>query len=320
MNSIFLNNVTLVDAAYLSYHGRPIGVSVSPVFLVSGSVSNDEEVVVDFSKCKKIIKDMIDDQENGFDHKLWVDPESNALTGLRHSNDSVHLQTEFLALSVPQNAVRYVPNLTTNVHTFLPYVATEMENFLNERMAYLGVDVQVSIPMPEPVNQAGLCMLYNLNSGDIETESFKYTHGLPKSSSWGCQNILHGHESFVTVGGGDDIGRMDLIERILKFVDGAYLYDETLEGYSIHDGAGEGDFGTSHYYVTARGAFSLSLSHKVQTIGIEGAPTIENITTFVAKTFAKELEAAGVTLLAVSEGLWKGSCIHRPNGKWIDNG
>lgn len=76
-STLFIGNLTTIDYAYIhptryTIKGGSLNLSVE----VTGDIEPVENVVVDFGTIKKKIKSLIDDKEEGFDHKLWV-PENH---------------------------------------------------------------------------------------------------------------------------------------------------------------------------------------------------------------------------------------------------
>jgi 6-pyruvoyl-tetrahydropterin synthase len=70
-STLFLNKITVIDHALINREGLVQGGSYNLSVKVSGEVKGEEQVVVDFSKLKSSIKNLIDDTEKGYDHKLW---------------------------------------------------------------------------------------------------------------------------------------------------------------------------------------------------------------------------------------------------------
>lgn len=320
--SIFLSNVTLIDAAYIDSTGRPRGLSVSPVFEVRGAITGDEQVVVDFSKCRKMLKTLIDDRESGYDHKLLVDTDYTLITAVRDNTANADvmgysIKTDFVDLSVPINAIR-ITSLgwadPSNLQQMLDSLAADMSSWLTDRLKDLNVIVTVHLPAPYGAVTAPA---YPVKPTDcVIRQPFSYTHGLPFSSSWGCQNILHGHTSFIDVVVPKENRHLAraLLQSIADALDNIYIYDTTHADY-LFEGL---NFRTAvHQYTTERGPFRLTLNG-VSEVGLPCAPTIENIVTHVARTYAPGLIDAGCTTLAISEGLWKGSLINRPDANWMD--
>lgn len=321
---MFLSNVTLIDAAYVDHEGRARGISVSPLFEVSGAVTEDEQVVIDFSKCRKMLKALIDDKEHGYDHKLWVD--RNDVSQFLTTSAGTELHTPYFDMLAPRNAYRVTSLYPEDFHkrdihtqrssslrTLLKQVAEDMGQWLTEQLADLNVIVKVQLPRP-----VGTSTYEMYGTGGYTCRRhFSYTHGLPASSSWGCQNILHGHTSFIDLIGPDDTIEK-LSSQIQDALDNAYFYDSANVNLF---GQGTGKLGLS--YTTERGLFNLRLhepentGHPVRCYPLNCAPTIENIVEWVADRFAQQLEASGVVALAVSEGLWKGAVIKQPTCDWV---
>lgn len=319
-SSIFLHEVTLLDCAYIDYAGIPCGLSVNPIFTVSGSTNNSESVVVDFSKCKKVIKELIDNMQTGFDHKLWVDPNHDRVTGIQQTPDGLtHVLTSNMSMVAPTTAFRFLPDLLTGVIAedmessirLLYNIEQALSQYLTENMSYLGVTVDVCVPEPEPTDMTRIAD--HLGVADFAVDMFDYVHGLPDSSSLGCQNPVHGHSSFVFLGQSDHDLQMpnvsELANRIADYLHSSYLYDVTNEGaLNLSDGL--------HYqYTTERGKFKIHLGVAVELVAITGAPTIENITEHIAVKFAQQLNDYQVTTLMVSEGLLKGALLQSNN--WV---
>lgn len=308
MNSnLFLHHVTLIDAAYIDQNGRPVGISVDPVFMVHGSLNGDEQVVEDFGKVKKLIKELIDDRETGFDHKLWVD---DTFWSLNSADGRTTLSTLHLHVSVPDNAVRRIPGLLNacNWVTDLLYVwlGEALTQYVNEALQKSGLSFTVSVyvPEPAPVDTTALLAAHGFNPNEAcVSRTFRYTHGLPKSTSWGCQNILHGHTSFLVLAGGNH-RQTALAQLIAHRLDQSYIYERELATYedTLLNGTGL-------EYSTERGQFSLHLGMVLsdRAIGLPVAPTIENIVEWVVSEYRRELQDAGVRFVGVSEGLWKGA-------------
>lgn len=309
-SNLFLHHVTLIDAAYIDQNGRPVGISIDPVFTVHGALNGDEQVVEDFGKVKKLIKELIDDRETGFDHKLLVD---DTFWSVDSTEGRTTLSTLHLHVGVPDNAVRRVPRLLgscTGV-TNLLYARLEesITQYVNDALQTRGLPFTVSayVPEPKPVDTTALLAAHGFNPNEAcVSRIFRYTHGLPKSTSWGCQNILHGHTSFLVLAGGNH-KQTSLAQLIASRLDQSYIYERELATYedTLLNGTGL-------EYSTERGQFSLHLGMALsdRAIGLPAAPTIENIVEWVTLEYRRELQEAGVRFVGVSEGLWKGAYRH----------
>ena len=67
-----MQQVTTIDYAYINTEGQLLGGSYNADFEVTGDIEFNEQVVIDFGKVKKAIKQIIDGKFHGFDHKLWI--------------------------------------------------------------------------------------------------------------------------------------------------------------------------------------------------------------------------------------------------------
>lgn len=106
--TMFLSNLTILDHAILDERGNVVGGSFNPSFFVAGEIDPIEQVVVDFSTVKKEIKNIIDDRETGFDHKLWwIQGVSKGTTST--VNNRIIINTPTTMLDMPANAVRFIP-------------------------------------------------------------------------------------------------------------------------------------------------------------------------------------------------------------------
>lgn len=302
-SSLFLHNVTHVDCAVINDKGLPTGLSFVPVFKVTGDITGDEQVVMDFSKLKKQLKALIDDKENGYDHKFIVLSQEPAE---KPANGEFSLTFPDWSLTCPYDAVKTVVVTDNTTDGLLAIIAKDMANYLSRAT---GFEVECYIAEPEFASPNGLPHL--CGETNAIAYSFEYTHGLPKSSSFGCQNIMHGHAAYLHLGS----NRSGRTEEAQEFVDASLASLAELiatyldEGYFVcKDHVTKHKDG--HYtveYVAERGHFKLSLPKEYNVVVMENEPTIENIVKHVSEVFKAELKENRVTSLAISEGLWKGS-------------
>lgn len=324
-SSIFLSNVTLIDAAFIDQSGRAHGISVSPTLEVRGAVVGDEQVVVDFSACRKRLKALIDDKLEGYDHKLWVDAnytDVKASKGKTPDLDTLRITTPHFDLGMPRNACRMINLHATratapSIEALLENVADDMSAYLTRSLSEFNVVVTVQLNVQDGVDTTPT---YGIPEGYVARRiHFSYTHGLPHSSSWGCQNILHGHTSFIDLVHRDEAIATSIVDQLVRQIrmhlDASYIYDKA-HAKAVHNGD---TYVMGHAYKTERGSFCLEFSaaSDVHQIGLDVAPTIENIVEYVAHRFDSSLQMAQVRTIAVSEGLWKGALIHCADHQWM---
>jgi len=283
VSSMFLRNVTCIDHALVDGYGKIEGGSYHQEIIVSGEVDDTEQVVVDFSKVKKQIKSIIDDKENGYDHKLWI-IEGYSRCTYEVFESLIRIKSEHFTLDAPKNAVKIIPGImfldaTSSVEGFMQQ---ELENGLNQLNNTSCIRVKLSLN-EDCFSSANPCM-------------FTYYHGLKNSSSWGCNNIAHGHTSFLEIKG-EGGKRLTEVENVVAYyLDGAMLYfkeNETSKGVLE--------------YITPRGYFKLEVSDDVKKIEMNTETTIENIVEHVCEKFKPVLEYYGAETVFISEGLQKGA-------------
>lgn len=293
ISSMFLRNITCIDHAVIDKRGLIFGGSYHLNAIVTGEVDEHEQVVVDFSTVKKQIKAIIDDNENGFDHKLWIIDDYSIAEIIPMSDGYVFIKTPHFSLRVPSNAIKRFGEETTRESGWLG----DRFNIKSRKTAAIQKQLE------EELNR-----LNNTTSIRVEVELtqkvfgsnpviFTYFHGLKNSTSWGCNNIAHGHTSFVEVE--DDQGvRLSEMEKMIAF----YLNSAMLV-FSENIEAASGIIS----YTTPRGKFELSCSDTPKKIIIDKETTIENIVEHVCEVLAVPLEFAGAYKVFISEGLQKGA-------------
>lgn len=278
--TIYLNEVTCIDHAYIDDKGVIRGGSFLPSFEVSGTTDNSESVVLDFSKAKKWIKEQIDHPEDGFDHKLWF------IEG--YSNGSYRIEGAYYVINTPTASLR-VPIDAVKIFYAQTYSVQEIgeviERYLKERTkdGLFFVCHNSEEPVLPKNSKRGLCSHVR----------FRYVHGLKDSSSWGCQNIAHGHSSYLMV---NEYVDLPVIEDTL-FVYAPNIIRETASSITIG-------------YETPRGSFTMVVEREFyKVIILKEETTIENLVAY----FNDALTILGYSYdkLWVSEGLQKGACIHQ---------
>lgn len=313
-SSIFFNEPTVIDHSYIDEIGRIVGGSVNPSFTVTGAVSSDENVVLDFSSGKKRIKDAIDDNDNGFDHKCWivrgisqirsitVTDQTDDLTMLSWSwltsaadgDVKLTVTTPQITIVAPKNAFRFVANsqdgnsiYSSNIHTA---ITKEMTEWLNSELPEFTFDVEMRIaPVPSTIQ---------------EHQLFRYVHGLKRSSSWGCQNIAHGHLSYIDVEAPNADLKNQILMSIAKDLDNTIFINSENLTQNEH-------FTTIEYESQVRGTFMMWLNRMTQHkyVVLETETTIEHIIEYVAAKYSTQLQLISATKLYVSEGLSKGAVL-----------
>lgn len=295
---MFLNNLTCIDHAYIDNAGRVIGGSYHPNFYVSGSVDESEQVVIDFSKVKKQIKECIDSKEDGFDHKLWIIP-GYSLCEIDVLGDTTRVSTPACVLEMPSDALKTFKN--NYVGTFQETVQRSIQTHVWSHLNKLYPDIEVSVECQLTTNA------FMKDPGKSFT--FRYVHGLKNSSSWGCQNHSHGHLSWIEVEHdmfydpmcSDCRRAMQAVYDISRELDGAILifeeniFEQTNDYIAIQ-------------YTTERGMWRAKYyKSRNKIIVMDQETTIENIVDWAVNKNFGALAMGHIKRLYISEGLSKGA-------------
>lgn len=312
VSSLFLSDISVVDHAYIDDNGNIVGGSFNPSFLVTGEIDPVEQVVVDFSSVKKQIKETIDAREGGFDHKLWfIKGYSNGSIRISQIEnvEYVTIDTPTTKLIVPQNAVTViddpkVPDYTVNSIGFA------LQNHVEKYLRTLHPHSNIRVVCINNQNR-------HYPTKNTESALFRYTHGLKDSTSWGCQNIAHGHLSYIQA---LDVNNDCSNEAKLVLDNIASTLDNTV--FVMADNIKSSIVGPrldslslvpkeiQVSYKTDRGMFLAVYKTDAYKITIlETETTIEHIVEWVAATYGDILKQHGCTGLFVSEGLSKGAFV-----------
>lgn len=308
-STLFLNKMTVIDHGYVDHAGRVIGGSYTPDIEVTGSVTDDEHVVVDFSTCKKDIKNAIDDYLDGWDHHLLiVNGYSQYASFEQIAEDQWKLTTPACVLIAPRSMFKFIE---------LDDASLE-RSVQNGHPDMLGMGNALGIELTQKLNQIypGICIdvfmslfcFYSeyMEFGNSVTCNFQYVHGLAQSTSLGCQRHSHGHYSFVElVDFGDDRPKTEaLLFDIHRYLNNAVLiYKNNIV---------EEDQDTITIAYTSRaGKYFRATYNKDQNhiVVFDTETTIEHIVANVARVFNIGEKYPNIAELRISEGTQKGALI-----------
>lgn len=315
--TIFIENLTQIDFAFvneasLTLKGGSLNMSVE----VSGEITSDENVVIDFGAAKKCIKQLIDDKKQGFDHKLWVMPDAGdkndaeswylptkarRLVALYDQAGRVVVTTPKFIVLCPEDAIKICD------YSSIATLTKDIEAYLNRRLGYnLGfgsVDIKTKVFLDQ------IPLLPRKAAKTRAVCSFTYVHGLKASTSWGCQNIAHGHLSWLMFTDKYDCPVAipdELEEEIMDEVNGRiFIWKDNIV-------SGDRDQIWLEYR-TDRGQFTLLFSKEdcpYQILDTE--TTVEHLASWFCERFKnriKEMVNRGAAKLYFSEGLVKGACV-----------
>lgn len=282
-STIFLNNLTCIDHAFIDTFGRVGGDSFHPNFLVTGSIDPIEQVVIDFSSIKKQIKAIIDDKENGFDHKLWI---YDKVSECEYSQCDGYITVEspVLVLEMPTNAVKIIEGDAETA------IAQQVERELNKLHPHNNIKVQCELTHA------------NFSRNPDSSYTFTYVHGLKNSTSWGCQNHSHGHRSWIDFGA--DVNEKDkrdyLGALVYRLNDAVFIYKDNIVFQDDHR--------IVINYDTPRGRWHAEYDKLMNNvIVLDTETTVENILNWFVDNNKDMLDRCGVKRLDISEGLSKGA-------------
>lgn len=297
--TMFFDNVTDLDCAVLS--GQDIlGRSYRVQAEVTGPVETEEQVVIDFSACKKEMKRLIDDVEVGFDHKFiacTADDVDGAFAKKPNGEERSYISTDsFSAIGDPAMFQLIESGANKGIETSLRIAIEELLSVGLAKLVDLDIgkiDVAVTL-VP--------CL--SITAGQFRLP-FNYVHGLKNSTSFGCQNIIHGHSSFIEAfdTNGFPVSLTKLIELFDIPFDANYIV-------TTKDNLVDSDDGTTRieYVSKSRGTFKLETTQDTWVLDYPDT-TVENLATHIAIRSLSSLRAAGIAKIRVSEGLSKGAVV-----------
>lgn len=228
MPTLFVDDLTNIDCSILDPDRGLIGASWATDIELSGEL-DEQSMVFDFSKVKKTIKRIIDQE---VDHKLLVPTKYNQI----QISGAENLHIEFkdhagnhIEHTSPRTAVCQI--VTSKIND------SDIVNFLTDRI------------LSELPNNVADCKIM-LREESVVGNYFCYSHGLKKHDG-NCQRIAHGHRSQIQIWRDDD--RSDKLERDL-----ASRWKDIYLG-SQEDVVEQTDKEIQFQYTTSQGNFKLSL-------------------------------------------------------------
>ncbi|RTR26305.1 6-carboxytetrahydropterin synthase [Shewanella atlantica] len=173
---LFVRDLTVIDFSYLCPIRGMVGESWTVDVLLDGGL-DEQNMVLDFSKVKRTIKDTIDDIA---DHRLLI-PTAYSEVRWQQQGDRVWMDFNSLQgdihLACPQQAFALIPSEIIDFDS----VNTFLQKALKEAL---------------PDNVDGIAL--TLRNEIHDAPYYHYSHGLRKHDG-NCQRIAHGHRSPVNV-------------------------------------------------------------------------------------------------------------------------
>lgn len=324
MNStMFLADLTCLDHSFIIPGGFSttgltsefpilVGGSYMVSCYVSGPVDEYENVVVDFSNIKKFLKSEIDCFERGYDHKMLMLAGTPGVEVTPLEGHQVAITMPGMRIELP--AVRVTEFRSVEFKDLHKFTSLK-DAFEYELGVYITNRAQIAYEKDVKVK---VCLSPNMpfiksfsmsrNKSEFNTCTvFNYIHGLHRSSSVGCRNIAHGHQSVVYSASDKPTpefrARMEaLLKGSVVFVsEDTYLRQDAQTG--VVEYGVSGPHGQEHFKMTIS---TVKGEHLYNVLVLPRETTVENIAEFLARDAAW----SGFTgTLAVSEGLTKGAVI-----------
>lgn len=173
---LFVKDLTVIDFSYLCPIRGMVGESWIVDVLLDGGL-DEQNMVLDFSKVKRTIKDTIDDVA---DHRLLI-PTACSEVRWQQKGDRVWMdftsQKGDIHLACPSQAFALIPTEIIDFESVNDFLKKALREAL-------------------PDNVQGISL--TLRNEALDTPFYHYSHGLRKHDG-NCQRIAHGHRSPVTV-------------------------------------------------------------------------------------------------------------------------
>ncbi|WP_148863194.1 6-pyruvoyl trahydropterin synthase family protein [Marinobacter fonticola] len=177
MNHLFVDNLTVIDFAYLDHHRGLVGESWIVDVVLAGEL-DEQGMVFDFGSVKRTIKRVIDER---VDHRLVVPKDQPGLQ-VREHGDRAEIECPLADGSVVTHGSPLEAVLLIRGHKVVPSAVSAL--LQDELRAVL------------PANVTGIDV--HLREEEIDGPYYHYVHGLKKHLG-NCQRIAHGHRSRIQI-------------------------------------------------------------------------------------------------------------------------
>ena len=287
---LFVKDLTVIDFSYLCPIRGMVGESWIVDVLLDGGL-DDQNMVLDFAKVKRTIKNTIDDVA---DHRLLI-PTACSEVRWQQKGDRVWMdfssQKGDIHLACPSQAFALIP---TEIIDF-----ESVNDFLKKALREV---------LPENVQGISL----TLRSEVLNTPFYHYSHGLRKHDG-NCQRIAHGHRSPVTVFENGiaepkwDQYWADRWQDMYLGTEEDLVSVSTLELSKQTSISDESHFG--FHYMAPQGDFQLAMPKACCDL-IPHDTTVELLADYMANTLANKVPESHFKVIAY-EGIGKGAIAVR---------
>ncbi|ABU74526.1 hypothetical protein VIBHAR_06635 [Vibrio campbellii ATCC BAA-1116] len=255
---------------------------------------NEMSMVLDFSKVKKQIKQLVDQY---VDHRLLIPVKNEAveITNAKAGYSQVDLMRgeKSIHLHCPDEAFCFVNSEDISIESVTQHIHDVLQGHL-------------------PSNVASIDL--TLRHEKLDGAYYHYTHGLKKHDG-NCQRIAHGHRSpiQILVDGQRDTAREQAFAQRWQDIYLASIEDLVEIGHlelSEHASLINCDTHFGFRYTTSQGDFQLAIAHS-ETEVLNTDTTVELLAVFIANEIAPSLDAGQSLQIIAYEGVGKGAMAFR---------
>ncbi|KJF89968.1 6-pyruvoyl trahydropterin synthase family protein [Photobacterium leiognathi] len=286
---LFVRDLTVIDASYLCTERGMVGESWILDVVMSGEL-NEMSMVLDFSRVKKQIKQLVDQY---VDHRLIVPAKSPAIntaattTGyatvdLLRENKSIHLHC-------PEQAFCFIDAEAVTIESVTEHVYQVLKGNL-----------------PENVQGLEITLRHEMINGAF----YHYSHGLKKHDG-NCQRIAHGHRSPIElIVNGER--NAELEKQWAKRWQDIYLgsQEDVLSVTELNlSECAKQVTNETHYgfrYTAPQGEFELAIARS-ETEMLSTDTTVELLAGYIAEKVKPSLSDSDVLEVVAYEGVGKGA-------------
>ncbi|WP_045387114.1 6-carboxytetrahydropterin synthase [Vibrio rotiferianus] len=291
--NLFVNDLTVIDASYLCETRGMVGESWILDVVMHGDL-NEMSMVLDFSKVKKQIKQLVDQY---VDHRLLVPVKNSAVE--RANTKAGYTQVDLMRgeksihLHCPDEAFCFVDAQEISIESVTQHIHQVLQGHLPTNVASIDV---------------------TLRHEKLDGAYYHYTHGLKKHDG-NCQRIAHGHRSpiQILVDGQRDTAREDAFAQRWQDIYLASIEDLVEISHlelGEHASLINCDTHFGFRYTTSQGDFQLAIAHS-ETEVLNTDTTVELLAVFIANEIAPSLEEGQSLQIIAYEGVGKGAMAFR---------
>ncbi|CDU04358.1 putative 6-pyruvoyl-tetrahydropterin synthase [Vibrio coralliirubri] len=291
--NLFVRDLTVIDSSYICEHRGVVGDSWILDVTMSGEL-NEMSMVLDFSKVKKQIKQLVDEH---VDHRLLLPMQSAAIvlqaSKVGYSMVDVLRGDKSLHLHCPDEAYCLIDAEAITIES----VTAHVYNILRDNL---------------PSNVTGLEI--TLRHENINGAFYHYTHGLKKHDG-NCQRIAHGHRSPVEIvvdGQRDEQREQAFAQRWEDIYLGSKEDQVSVSSLNLSENANSVN-DESHYgfrYTAPQGEFELAIA-KSETEILPTDTTVELLAGYIADQVEPSLAENQSLQIVAYEGVGKGAMAFR---------